>query len=142
MKFSDIMDIAASGLRAQRTRMTVTASNIANAQTTRTREGGPYQRRDPVFEADRVGGGFGSALERKIHSVDVARIVVDSRDPITRFLPDHPDADEQGYVAFPNVNLVEEQANLVGASRGYQANLLVMQKLRSMTEALLRVGQQ
>jgi|JI10StandDraft_1071094.scaffolds.fasta_scaffold150952_3 flagellar basal-body rod protein FlgC len=142
MKFSDIMDIAASGLRAQRTRMTVTASNIANAQTTRTREGGAYQRRDPVFEANRVGGGFGGALERKIHSVDVSRIVVDSRDPITRFLPDHPDANEQGYVEFPNVNLVEEQANLVGASRGYQANLLVMQKLRSMTEALLRVGQQ
>ena len=62
--------------------------------------------------------------------------------PHTRFLPDHPDANEQGYVEFPNVNLVEEQANLVGASRGYQANLLVMQKLRSMTEALLRVGQQ
>ncbi len=142
MKFSDIMDIAASGLRAQRTRMTVTASNIANAQTTRTREGGPYRRRDPVFEAERLGDGFASKLDRKIHSVDVSRIVVDSRDPITRYLPDHPDANEQGYVEFPNVNLIEEQANLVGASRGYQANLLVMQKLRSMTEALLRVGQQ
>lgn len=142
MKFSDIMDIATSGLRAQRTRMTVTASNIANAQTTRTREGGPYRRRDPVFEAERIGGGFASKLERKIHSVDVARIVRDDRDPITRFLPDHPDADAEGYVRFPNVNLVEEQANLVGASRGYQANLLVMQKLRNMTEALLRVGQQ
>lgn len=141
MKFSDIMDIAASGLRAQRTRMTVTASNIANAQTTRTREGGPYRRRDPVFEANQIGEGFASKLERKIHTVDVARVLVDDRDPITRFLPDHPDADAQGYVRFPNVNLVEEQANLVGASRGYQANLLVMQKLRSMTEALLRVGQ-
>jgi flagellar basal-body rod protein FlgC len=142
MKFSDIMDIAASGLRAQRTRMTVTASNIANAQTTRTREGGAYRRRDPVFEAERIGEGFASSLARKINSVDVSRIVVDQRAPITRFLPEHPDANEQGYVEFPNVNLVEEQANLVGASRGYQANLLVMQKLRSMTEALLRVGQQ
>jgi flagellar basal-body rod protein FlgC len=141
MKFSDIMDIAASGLRAQRTRMTVTASNIANAQTTRTREGGPYRRRDPVFEADPVGEGFASRLERKLNGVDVSRIVTDTREPITRFLPDHPDADERGYVRFPNVNLIEEQANLVGASRGYQANLLVMQKLRSMTEALLRVGQ-
>jgi flagellar basal-body rod protein FlgC len=141
MKFSDIMDIAASGMRAQRTRMTVTASNIANAQTTRTREGGAYRRRDPVFEAERIGKGFASNLERKINTVDVARIVTDDRDPITRYLPDHPDANELGYVEFPNVNLVEEQANLVGASRGYQANLLVMQKLRSMTEALLRVGQ-
>lgn len=142
MKFSDIMNIAATGLRAQRTRMTVTASNIANAQTTRTREGGPYERRDPVFEAERIGEGFATKLERKIHSVDVARIVTDDRPPIMRFLPDHPDANAQGFVAFPNVNLVEEQANLVGASRSYQANLLVMQKLRSMTEALLRVGQQ
>ncbi|MBY0399177.1 flagellar basal body rod protein FlgC [Myxococcota bacterium] len=142
MKFSDITDIAASGLRAQRTRMTVTASNIANAQTTRTREGGPYRRRDPVFEAERIGQGFSSNLERRLNRVDVARIVTDERDPITRYLPDHPDANEQGYVQFPNVNLVEEQANLVGASRGYQANLLVMQKLRAMTEALLRVGQQ
>jgi flagellar basal-body rod protein FlgC len=141
MKFSDIMDIAASGLRAQRTRMTVTASNIANAQTTRTREGGPYRRRDPVFEANPVGEGFATGLERKLNSVDVSRIVTDTREPITRFLPDHPDADEHGYVKFPNVDLIEEQANLVGASRGYQANLLVMQKLRSMTEALLRVGQ-
>jgi len=141
MKFSDIMDIAASGLRAQRTRMTVTASNIANAQTTRTKEGGPYRRRDPVFEVEKIGDGFASKLDRKINSVDVSRIVVDKRAPITRYLPDHPDANEQGYVEFPNVNLIEEQANLVGASRGYQANLLVMQKLRSMTEALLRVGQ-
>lgn len=141
MKFADIMDIAASGLRAQRTRMTVTASNIANAQTTRTREGGPYRRRDPVFEANPVGEGFATGLERKLNSVDVSRIVTDTREPITRFLPDHPDADERGYVKFPNVDLIEEQANLVGASRGYQANLLVMQKLRSMTEALLRVGQ-
>jgi flagellar basal-body rod protein FlgC len=141
MKFSDIMDIAASGLRAQRARMTVTASNIANAQTTRTREGGPYRRRDPVFEAERVGNGFGDRLERKLNTVDVARIVTDRREPITRYLPDHPDADARGFVRFPNVNLVEEQANLVGASRGYQANLLVMQKLRAMTEALLRVGQ-
>src|SRR5690606_14040840 len=131
-KFSDIMDIAASGLRAQRARMTVTASNIANAQTTRTREGGPYRRRDPVFEAERLGGGFAHGLERRLHTVDVARIATDRREPITRYLPDHPDADEQGFVRFPNVDLVEEQANLVGASRGYQANLLVMQKLRSM----------
>lgn len=141
MKFSDIMDIAASGLRAQRTRMTVTASNIANAQTTRTREGGPYRRRDPVFEANPIGEGFATGLERKLNSVDVSRIVTDTREPLTRFLPEHPDADEKGYVQFPNVDLIEEQANLVGASRGYQANLLVMQKLRSMTEALLRVGQ-
>lgn len=141
MKMSDIMDIAASGLRAQRTRMTVTASNIANAQTTRTDEGGPYRRRDPVFQAERIGSHFASTLERKLRSVEVSRIETDSREPLTRYVPHHPDADADGYVAFPNVNLVEEQANLVSSSRGFQANLLVMAKVRSMAEALMRVGQ-
>ena len=141
MDFSDITDIATSGLRAQRTRMTVTASNIANAQTTRTDEGGPYQRRDPVFEAERVGSPFASTLERKLRSVAVSRIQKDERDPVTRYLPHHPDAGEDGYVAFPNVNLIEEQANLVSSSRSFQANLLVMQKVRGMAEALMRIGQ-
>ena len=141
MDLSDITDIATSGLRAQRTRLTVTASNIANAQTTRTAEGGPYRRRDPVFEAARVGSPFASALERKLRSVNVSRIQQDDRPPITRYLPHHPDAGEDGFVEFPNVNLVEEQANLVSSSRSFQANLLVMQKVRGMAEALMRVGQ-
>jgi flagellar basal-body rod protein FlgC len=141
MDFSRITDIAVSGLRAQRTRMTVTASNIANAQTTRTAEGGPYRRRDPVFETESVGSKFGSSLEKKLRAVEVSRIQKDSRDPITRYLPSHPDANDQGFVDFPNVNLVEEQANLVSSSRSFQANLLVMQKVRGMAEALMRVGQ-
>jgi len=141
MDMSDIMDIATSGLRAQRTRMTVTASNIANAQTTRTEEGGPYRRRDPVFNASRVAQPFASQLEQKLRSVSVSRIAEDPREPVTRYLPHHPDSNEDGYVEFPNVNLVEEQANLVSASRSFQANLLVMAKVKSMSEALLRVGQ-
>ena len=141
MNMSDIVDIATSGLRAQRARMSVTASNIANAETTRTAAGGPFRRKDPVFETQRVGSAFAGALQRKIRAVSVTRIQEDQRDPITRYLPHHPDADEEGYVEFPNVNLVEEQANLVSASRGFQANLLVMQKVRSMAEALMRVGQ-
>ena len=141
MDMSDIMDIATSGLRAQRTRMTVTASNIANAQTTRTEEGGPYRRRDPVFNAERVSKPFASQLEQKLRSVAVSRIAQDPRDPVTRYLPHHPDANGEGYVEFPNVNLVEEQANLVSSSRSFQANLLVMSKVRGMAEALMRVGQ-
>jgi flagellar basal-body rod protein FlgC len=141
MNMSDIVDIATSGLRAQRTRMTVTASNIANAQTTRTEAGGPYRRRDPVFETDRVGSGFAGTLQRKLRAVSVSRIHEDQRPALSRYLPHHADANEDGYVDFPNVNLVEEQANLVSSSRGFQANLLVMQKVRSMAEALMRVGQ-
>ncbi|MEM9174118.1 MAG: flagellar basal body rod protein FlgC [Myxococcota bacterium] len=141
MELGDIMDIATSGLRAQRARMTVTASNIANAQTTRTDEGGPYRRRDPVFNAERIAKPFASRLEQKLRSVSVTKIAEDPRDPVTRYLPHHPDADASGYVEFPNVNLVEEQANLVSSSRSFQANLLVMSKVRSMAEAIMRIGQ-
>ncbi len=141
MDLGDIMDIATSGLRAQRARMTVTASNIANAQTTRTDEGGAYRRRDPVFAAQRTAKPFASRLEQKLRSVAVTKIAEDPRDPVTRYLPHHPDANEEGYVDFPNVNLVEEQANLVSSSRSFQANLLVMSKVRSMAEAIMRIGQ-
>jgi flagellar basal-body rod protein FlgC len=141
MKMSDIMDIATSGLRVQRTRMTVTASNIANAQTTRTAEGGPYRRRDPVFHAQRVAKPFASSLERSLRSVEVDSIASDPREPVTRYLPHHPDANAEGYVDFPNVNLVEEQANLASSSRSFEANLLVISKVRSMAEALMRIGQ-
>ena len=141
MDLGDIMDIASSGLRAQRARMTVTASNIANAQTTRTEEGGPYRRRDPVFMAERTAEPFASRLEQKLRAVNVTKIAEDPREPVTRYLPNHPDANEDGYVAFPNVNLVEEQANLVSSSRSFQANLLVMSKVRSMAEAVMRIGQ-
>ena len=141
MNFGDIMDIATSGLRAQRTRMTVTASNIANAQTTRTEGGGPYRRRDPVFSAEKISSPFESTLKQKLRAVSVTRISEDKRDPITRYVPHHPDSNEKGYVEFPNVNLVEEQANLVSSSRGFEANLMVMSKVRSMAEALMRVGQ-
>ena len=141
MDLGDIMDIASSGLRAQRARMTVTASNIANAQTTRTEEGGPYRRRDPVFMAERTAEPFASRLEQKLRAVNVTKIAEDPREPVTRYLPNHPDANEDGYVAFPNVNLVEEQANLVSSSRSFHANLLVMSKVRSMAEAVMRIGQ-
>ena len=141
MNLGDIMDIATSGLKVQRTRMTVTASNIANAQTTRTEEGGAYRRRDPVFMAERIAKPFASRLEKSLRSVAVTRIAEDPREPVTRYVPHHPDANDAGYVDFPNVNLVEEQANLVSSSRSFQANLLVMSKVRSMAEALMRVGQ-
>jgi len=141
VKMSDIMDIASSGLRAQRARMTVTASNIANAQTTRTEEGGPYRRRDPVLSAERVAKPFAAQLDQRLRAVGVSRIVEDTREPIRRYVPHHPDADDAGYVDFPNVNVIEEQANLVSSSRSFQANLLVMSKVRSMAEALMRIGQ-
>lgn len=141
MDFSDLSNIATSGLKAQRIRMAVTASNIANAQTTRTEDGGPYKRRDPVFESQGLGSAFGSQLKKKLRSVAVTEIAEDTREPIKQLMPSHPDADEDGYVEFPNVKMVEEQANMVSASRGFQANILVIQKARGMAEALMRIGQ-
>jgi flagellar basal-body rod protein FlgC len=140
VKLGDIMDIAASGLVAQRTRLTVTASNIANAETTRTEAGGPYQRRDPIFEAKQVSGGFGNRLDRALQMVEVRTIAIDDRPPIPRFQPGHPDANEEGIVQFPRVNVIEEMTNMMSAARSFEANVLVMRKVRQMSDALQQIG--
>ncbi|RIK91681.1 MAG: flagellar basal body rod protein FlgC [Proteobacteria bacterium] len=140
MSVSRIGDIAVSGLLAQRVRMTVTASNIANAHTTRTAEGGPYRRRDPVFEAQPAGGSFAAGLDRELSVVTVPRVEVDPRPGSMRLDPGHPDADENGYVRMPNVDLVEEMTNLMQASRSFEANLLSLRKAREMSDAALRIG--
>ncbi len=140
MNIGDIMDIAVSGLVAQRVRLGVTASNLANAQTTRTAAGGPYRRRDPVFAAAPVRQPFGDRLSHHIQRVEVRRIAVDPREPIVRFDPGHPDADPEGYVSLPDVNPVEELANMISARRSYEASLLVMRKAREMGRAALQIG--
>ena len=140
MNLSDITDIAVSGLHAQRARMAATASNIANSETTRTPEGGPYRRRDPIFQTEPVGGPFAGRLDRELRAVKVPRIVTDTRPPLTRFQPGHPDADAEGYVAIPRVNPVEEMINMMSASRSWEANLLIMRKVRGMAEAAMQIG--
>ncbi|MCZ7617333.1 MAG: flagellar basal body rod protein FlgC [Myxococcota bacterium] len=140
MKLSQISDIAVSGLLAQRMRMVVTASNLANVNTTRTAEGGPYQRRDPVFESVPVSGPFANRLDREIGAVRVPRIEFDARPGALRFDPGHPDADEEGFVRLPNVDPIEELANVISASRSYEANLVTLRKAREMSDATLRIG--
>lgn len=140
MKLSDITDIAVSGLHAQRVRMTVTASNLANAETTRGIDGGPYRRRDPVFATRPIGGPFAGELERQLRAVRVSRVALDTREPVRRHEPSHPDADGSGFVAFPRVNTVEEMANIISASRSFEANLVLMRKTREMGQAALRMG--
>ncbi|MFQ5417866.1 MAG: flagellar basal body rod protein FlgC [Myxococcota bacterium] len=140
MTFSDIVDIAASGLSAQRARMTVTASNLANAESTRTEAGGPYRRRDVVFAARPLAGGFRGEIDRAMRSVQVDRVVQDPRPPLTRYQPDHPDADAEGYVQLPRVEPVEEFVNMLSASRSFEANLLVLRKAREMGRAALQIG--
>ncbi len=140
MNLKEITNIAASGLAAQRTRLAATASNIANAETTRTEGGGPYRRRDPVFRTAQPDIGFAGSLSRAMRSVEVVRMNLDDGPPVSRFSPGHPDADENGFVDFPRVHVVQEMANLMSASRSYESNLLIIRKARQMADAALRIG--
>ena len=126
------MDISASGMRAQRTRMNVISSNIANAHTTRTPEGGPYQRKDVVFREN--------TFEKELSSVDVEEIVNDTREGNRIFEPDNPDADESGYVTMPNVNLMEEMVNMIGATRAFEANTTAIKAQKDMALKALAIG--
>lgn len=135
------MEIAASGLSAQRTRMNTIASNLANAQTTRTAAGGPYQRVDPVFEAialDKMRALTPS--ERSVSMVKVQRIVQDQRPGQMVFSPGHPDANPAGYLEYPNVNIVEEMVNMITASRAYEAGISTVEATQRMGNSALELG--
>lgn len=138
MNFFGLMDVSASGLRAQRLRMETVASNLANASTTRTPEGGPYRRRDVLFEAVPAGP-FREALDAAVRGVTVTGVVEDPSPFRERYEPGHPDADAQGYVAYPNVDSVAEMVNLLGAARSYEANLTVMEATKSLMLKALEI---
>jgi len=130
----------ASALTAERTRLDVIAENIANAQTTRGPDGGPYKRRVVVFETV-----LRDALTRSTPggapaTVRVARIQTDSRPPLLVYRPGHPDADANGMVALPNINIHEEMADLIAASRAFEANLAVVKNARAMALQTLAIG--
>jgi flagellar basal-body rod protein FlgC len=140
MGLFDAIDIAGSGLSAERLRMDVTAGNLANAQTTRGADGQPYHRREVVLQ-EASGASFGAALTSAIAGVgstqpaagvEVAGVVEDT-DPLRRvYDPGHPDADAQGYVSLPNVNPVTEMVDLIAASRAYEANVTAMQTAKTL----------
>jgi len=142
MDFFSAMEIVSSGLTAERVRLNVTASNLANANTTRTEEGGPYQRRDPMFKATNVAAerGFQDQLDGVLKGVEITEIVKDESPPRLVFDPKHPDADEEGYVALPNVNMVEEMVNMVMASRAYEAGVTAMKSVKDMANKALQIG--
>lgn len=133
------LSVSASGMDAQRARAELLVENLANAETTRTPEGGPYRRKDVVFQSETVGSPFASVLSDQMNGggstgVAVSDITVDQRDPERRYLPGHPDAGPDGYVAFPRLNPAEEMVDLVGASRGYQANVASMGAVKEMLQ--------
>ncbi|MBT4763310.1 MAG: flagellar basal body rod protein FlgC [Bdellovibrionaceae bacterium] len=144
MDFSSALRVSSSGLTAQRTRMNTISSNIANINTTRTDEGGPYRRKDVVFEAIPDGKTFGDVLtalpERNLNRVQVTDIIPDRKAPILKYEPNHPDADEKGYVAYPNINLMAEMTNMIQATRAYEANISAMQSSKDMAMSALEIG--
>jgi flagellar basal-body rod protein FlgC len=135
MSISQIMDIASTGMAAQRLRVQLIAANIANSETTRTKEGGPYRRKDAVFQSQDLG--FTGALANA--GVRVASIRRSQEPFQTRYEPNHPDANAEGVVSYPNVNPVEEMVNLTEASQSYQANIAVVRAAKAMATSALDI---
>jgi flagellar basal-body rod protein FlgC len=145
MGFIDALHASASGLSAQRVRMKLIASNLANMHTTRTPEGGPYQRREPIFAAESPDNAtFHDMLKTQqeggVVEVRTVDIIKDGRDPIRKYEPDHPDADEKGFIALPNISVTEEMVNLVSASRSYEANVAAVKATKNMVLKALEIG--
>ncbi len=127
------LQVSASGLSAQRTRLDATASNIANIQTTRGPDGGPFRRLDPVFSSVNMGEG--------VSGVAVTEVAQDQADPRLVYDPGHPDANDEGYVAMPNINLVEEMVNMVTAQRAYDANASAIDVAKKMARSAIAIGE-
>jgi flagellar basal-body rod protein FlgC len=138
MDFLDVFSVTASGLTAQRVRLQAISSNMANARSTRTEGGGPYRRKLTVFEAQEHG--FGNALEQAMSKVQVTEVVESDEPPILHFDPGHPDADAEGYVAYPNVNILEEMVDMMQTSRVYEANTNVVRTTRQLADSALQIG--
>lgn len=141
----DAMMISATALTAQRTRMNLIASNLANAMSTRTSEGGPYKRKDAMFAAMPMEkNSFSSILDKKnqpdARGVEVMEIMEDHNPPRLQYEPGHPDANVQGYVAYPNVNVVEEMTDMISATRSYEANVTAAKASMSMQMKSLEIG--
>jgi flagellar basal-body rod protein FlgC len=144
MNLFGVMTISGTALLAERERAEVVASNLANAETTRTPQGGPYTRQNVVFAAMRpFGMPFGvqlaSMVDFSARGVEVPEVVADQSPPIRRYEPGHPDADAQGYVEMPNINPIEEEVNLMGAARSYEANVSAVQATKNMISSALEI---
>jgi flagellar basal-body rod protein FlgC len=136
------LQVSASGMQAERTRAETLVENMANAETTRTPQGGPYRRKDVVFSSELQESPFSAVFQNELATgVSVADITEDNSAPEMRFLPNHPDANSEGYVAFPKMNPAEDMADLLNTTRSYQANIAAMTAVKDMITnsiALLR----
>lgn len=138
------LKVSSSGLSAQRTWMNVLAENLANINTTRTQDGGPYKRKTVIFESVPSGSDFDQLLTQfidgAVSEVEVTDIVNDGRDFREVFDPSNPDANEKGIVLYPNINVVEEMVNMLTAARSYEANTSVIKSIKSMALKTLDIG--
>jgi flagellar basal-body rod protein FlgC len=136
MSLFGALSVSASGMAAQRTRAELLTQNLANSETTRTPEGGPYRRQDVVFETQAQSSPFASVFQSEMGpestGVQVAEIVRDSSPPDRRYIPGHPDADASGYVSFPHINPAEDMVDLLSSTRGYEANVAAMTAVKGM----------
>lgn len=141
MSLLTALSVSASGMSAQRARTELLVENLANADTTRTPEGGPYRRKDAVFTSDPSAAQFSSLFEDEMNSgavgVRVSQVITDDREPEKRYMPGHPDADKDGYVAYPRMNPAEDMVDLLGASRSYQANVAAVSAVKDMIQKSL-----
>jgi flagellar basal-body rod protein FlgC len=135
MSLFSSLSVSASGMAAQRERAALLVENIANAETTRTPEGGPYKRKDAIFSSASVASEFSSELDAQMQTgVTVTGISVDQRPPEKQYMPGHPDADADGYVATPRMNPAEDMVDLTSANRSYQANVAAMSAVKDMIQ--------
>ncbi len=146
MSFLNSFDISASGMTAQRQRLDIAAENISNMNTTRTQSGGPYRRKMVVLQEKPVAS-FRSEMESRLvrerslkGGVKVSRIMEDQRDLQPVYNPDHPDANEDGYVMMPNVDLVKETVDGMSATRAYEANVTAFNAMKMMAQKALEIG--
>ncbi len=144
MGFLQALQTSAAGLSAQRIRMNTISSNLANINTTRTQQGGPYKRKDVLFEASSANTPFKDVLRSRmtdgLTTVKVAGVIEDDRPFKMKYDPGHPDANKEGYVEMPNVNLVEEMVNMISATRSYEAGVAVIKSAKSMALKALDIG--
>ncbi len=145
MSLFSALDINASGLTAQRRRIEVISSNLANANTTRTVDGGPYRRKELVFESAPVSASFNDTLNQEIAQpgemgVAVTGIYESADSFVRRYEPAHPDADAEGYVLYPNVSPVEEMVNMLSATRSFEANVQSMNAIKELARKSLEIG--
>jgi flagellar basal-body rod protein FlgC len=138
MSLFSSLSVSASGMAAERARTELLVENMANAETTRTPDGGPYRRKDAVFQSQQVSSPFSAVFQSEMDAtytgVQVSDVVIDQRDPEKRYMPGHPDADKDGFVSFPRINPAEDMVDLVEASRNYEGNVSAISAVKDMIQ--------